>query len=387
MRNTDRILTTHTGSLPRPADLIEMIRSRQQDPSSVDDAAFNARVREAVIEVTQKQVDAGIDVVSDGEEGKPSYATYVKDRLTGFEGERRMPIRIQGEAADFPEYTERRMATTATILVRPTCNGPIAWKDFAAVERDIANFKEAAGQGKARRDVHDRRIARRGRVLPGQRVLQERRRIPGCADAVMKDEFEAIANAGFLLQLDCPDLAMSRQSQFFDLSTPDFVKKVERHVEVVNEATKNIAPEKMRLHLCWGNYEGPHHRDVEMRDIVNAVLKARPLELSFEGANPRHEWEWVVWKDVKLPDDKTLVPGVIDSTTNFIEHPELVAQRIMNYANLVGRERVIASVDCGFGTNAASTNVDPKIVWAKLQTLAEGAQIASSSSGKRGHRA
>ena len=193
----------------------------------------------------------------------------------------------------------------------------------------------------------------------------------------MKDEFEAIANAGFLLQLDCPDLAMSRQSQFFDLSTPDFVKKVERHVEVVNEATKNIAPEKMRLHLCWGNYEGPHHRDVEMRDIVNAVLKARPLELSFEGANPRHEWEWVVWKDVKLPDEKTLVPGVIDSTTNFIEHPELVAQRIMNYANLVGRERVIASVDCGFGTNAASTNVDPKIVWAKLQTLAEGAQIAS----------
>ena len=377
MRNTDRILTTHTGSLPRPADLIEMIRSRQQDPSSVDEAAFNARVHEAVIEVTQKQVDAGIDVVSDGEEGKPSYATYVKDRLTGFEGERRMPIRIQGEAADFPEYTERRMATTATILVRPTCNGPIAWKDFGAVERDIANFKEAADKAKP---VGTFMTAASPGVVAfflGNEYYKSDDEYLDALTAVMKDEFEAIANAGFLLQLDCPDLAMSRQSQFFDLSTSDFVKKVERHVEVVNEATKNIAPEKMRLHLCWGNYEGPHHRDVEMRDIVNAVLKARPLELSFEGANPRHEWEWVVWKDVKLPDEKTLVPGVIDSTTNFIEHPELVAQRIMNYANLVGRERVIASVDCGFGTNAASTNVDPKIVWFKLQALAEGAQIAS----------
>ena len=377
MRNTNRILTTHTGSLPRPADLIEMIRSRQQDPASVDESAFRARVREAVIEVTQKQVDAGIDVVSDGEEGKPSYATYVKDRLTGFEGERRMPIRIQGEAADFPEYTERRMATTATILVRPTCNGPIAWKDFAAVERDIANFKEAADKAKPEGTFMTAASPGVVAFFLGNEYYKSDDEYLDALTAVMKDEFEAIVNAGFLLQLDCPDLAMSRQSQFFDLSTTDFVKKVERHVEVVNEATKNIAPEKMRLHLCWGNYEGPHHRDVEMRDIVNAVLKARPLELSFEGANPRHEWEWVVWKDTKLPDEKTLVPGVIDSTTNFIEHPELVAQRIMNYANLVGRERVIASVDCGFGTNAASTNVDPKIVWAKLQTLAEGAKIAS----------
>jgi 5-methyltetrahydropteroyltriglutamate--homocysteine methyltransferase len=354
-----------------------MIRSRQQDPASVDEGAFQARVREAVIEVTQKQVDAGIDVVSDGEEGKPSYATYVKDRLTGFEGERRMPIRIQGEAADFPEYTERRMATTATILVRPTCNGPIAWKDFAAVERDLANFKAAVDESKPAGAFMTAASPGVVAFFLGNEYYKSDDEYLDALTAVMKDEFEAIVNAGFLLQLDCPDLAMSRQSQFFDLSTPDFVKVVERHVEVVNEATRNIAPEKMRLHLCWGNYEGPHHRDVEMRDIVNAVLKARPLELSFEGANPRHEWEWAVWKDTKLPDEKTLVPGVIDSTTNFIEHPELVAQRIMNYASLVGRERVIASVDCGFGTNAASTNVDPKIVWAKLQTLAEGAKIAS----------
>src|SRR5690606_21651474 len=192
--------------------------------------------------------------------------------------------------------------------------------------------------------------------------------------AVMKDEYEAITNAGFELQIDCPDLAMSRQSQFADLSLPEFRKIVERHVEVVNEATKNIDPDMMRLHLCWGNYEGPHHMDVPMRDIVDLVLKGRPSIISFEGANPRHEHEWNVWQDVKLPEGKVLMPGVIDSTTNFIEHPELVSQRIQSYARLVGRENVIAGVDCGFGTNAASTNVDPKIVWAKLRTLSEGAE-------------
>jgi 5-methyltetrahydropteroyltriglutamate--homocysteine methyltransferase len=195
----------------------------------------------------------------------------------------------------------------------------------------------------------------------------------------MKDEYEAITNAGFELQLDCPDLAMSRQSLFSDLSTPDFRKVVERHVEVVNEATKNIDPDQMRLHLCWGNYEGPHHMDVPMRDIVDIVLKGRPSIISFEGANPRHEHEWNVWQEVKLPDGKVLMPGVIDSTTNFIEHPELVSQRIQSYARLVGRQNVIAGVDCGFGTNAASTTVDPKIAWAKLRTLVEGAQIASKA--------
>jgi 5-methyltetrahydropteroyltriglutamate--homocysteine methyltransferase len=197
--------------------------------------------------------------------------------------------------------------------------------------------------------------------------------------AVMKDEYEAITSAGFELQMDCPDLAMSRQSQFADLSTADFRKIVERHVEVVNEATKNIDPDMMRLHLCWGNYEGPHHMDVPMRDIVDIVLKGRPNIISFEGANPRHEHEWNVWQDVKLPAGKVLMPGVIDSTTNFIEHPELVSQRIQSYARLVGRENVLAGVDCGFGTNAASNTVDPKIAWAKLRTLVEGAQLASKA--------
>jgi 5-methyltetrahydropteroyltriglutamate--homocysteine methyltransferase len=378
LRSTDRILTTHTGSLPRPADLIDMIRAREQGNPG-DEAAFQARVKSAVAEVVRLQVDAGVDIVSDGEEGKPGYATYVKDRLTGFEGQNTQRIRFQGEARDFPEYTERRMATTATILTRPTCNGPIAWKDFAAVERDVDNFMAAVDAGKPVGAFMT--AASPGVVaffLPNQYFKSDDEYLDALC-AVMKDEYEAITNAGFDLQLDCPDLAMSRQSQFADLSTSDFRKIVERHVEVVNEATKNIDPDQMRLHLCWGNYEGPHHMDVPMRDIIDIVLKGRPSIISFEGANPRHEHEWNVWQDVKLPAGKVLMPGVIDSTTNFIEHPELVSQRILSYARLVGKENVIAGVDCGFGTNAASTNVDAKIVWAKLRTLVEGAQIASKA--------
>jgi 5-methyltetrahydropteroyltriglutamate--homocysteine methyltransferase len=378
LRSTDRILTTHTGSLPRPADLIDMIRAREQGNPG-DEAAFQARVKSAVAEVVRLQVDAGVDIVSDGEEGKPGYATYVKDRLTGFEGQNTQRIRFQGEARDFPEYTERRMATTATILTRPTCNGPIAWKDFAAVERDVDNFKAAVDAGKPVGAFMT--AASPGVVaffLPNDYFKSDDEYLDALC-AVMKDEYEAITNAGFDLQLDCPDLAMSRQSQFADLSTSDFRKIVERHVEVVNEATKNIDPDQMRLHLCWGNYEGPHHMDVPMRDIIDIVLKGRPSIISFEGANPRHEHEWNVWQDVKLPAGKVLMPGVIDSTTNFIEHPELVSQRIQSYARLVGKENVIAGVDCGFGTNAASTNVDAKIVWAKLRTLVEGAQIASKA--------
>ncbi|HEX5369178.1 MAG TPA: cobalamin-independent methionine synthase II family protein [Dehalococcoidia bacterium] len=375
-KSTDRILTTHAGSLPRPADLIELIRAREQGNPG-DEAAFHTRVREAVAEVVQKQVDAGVDIVSDGEEGKPSYATYVKNRLTGFGGQRRMPIRIQGEAKDFPEYTERRMATTATLLTRPTCNGPIAWSDFESVSRDVDNFKAAVEASKPAGTFMTAASPGVVAFFLGNDYYKSDDEYLEALAAVMKDEFEAITNAGFELQIDCPDLAMSRQSQFADLSTADFRKIVQRHVEVVNEATKNIAPDKMRLHLCWGNYEGPHHMDIPMRDIADIVLTSRPYSISFEGANPRHEHEWNVWQDVKLPGDKVLVPGVIDSTTNFIEHPELVAQRIMNYARLVGRENVIAGVDCGFGTNAASTNVDPRIVWAKLATLAEGAALAS----------
>jgi 5-methyltetrahydropteroyltriglutamate--homocysteine methyltransferase len=375
-RSTDRILTTHTGSLPRPPDLIEIIR-RRENGETVDEAAFRDRVRSAVAETVQKQVESGIDIVSDGEEGKPGYATYIKDRLTGFEGERRMPIRMQGEARDFPEYTERRMATAATILSRPTCNGPIAWRDFDAVKRDVDNMTAAAGAAKPNGVFMTAASPGVISFFLGNEYYKTDDEYLEALATVMREEYEAICNAGFELQLDCPDLAMSRQSQFADLSIEEFRKIVERNVEVVNEATKNIEPERMRLHLCWGNYEGPHHLDVPLRDVIDIVLKSRPYAISFEGANPRHEHEWNVWQDVKLPYGHVIVPGVIDSTTNFIEHPELVAQRIVRYAELVGRENVVAGVDCGFGTNAASNTVDPKIAWAKLRTLSEGAALAS----------
>jgi 5-methyltetrahydropteroyltriglutamate--homocysteine methyltransferase len=353
-----------------------MIRAREQG-EAVDEAAFQKRVREAVFDTVQKQIDAGIDIVSDGEEGKPSYATYVKNRVSGYGGTLTTTTRTQGEGADFPEYTARRMATTATILRRPSLTGPIAWTDFAAVERDIQNMKDAAAEKKP--NAVFMTAASPGVVsffLANEYYKTDDEYLEALA-AVLKDEYEAIAKAGFEVSLDCPDLAMSRQSQFLHLSLEDFRRRIARHVEVLNEATKNIPPEQMRLHLCWGNYEGPHHLDVPMKDIVDIVLKTTAYSISFEGANPRHAHEWNVWQDVKLPDGKVLVPGVIDSTTNFIEHPELVAQRIKHYADLVGKENVIAGVDCGFGTNAASQNVDHKIVWAKLAALSEGAALAT----------
>jgi 5-methyltetrahydropteroyltriglutamate--homocysteine methyltransferase len=375
-RSTDRIVTTHTGSLPRPPDLIDLIRKREQG-EAVDQAQFEARVRSAVEETVRKQLEAGIDVVSDGEEGKPGYATYIKDRVSGFGGEHRVPVRPQGEARDFPEYAQRRAANQVTVITRPVCNGPIEWRDFAAVRRDIDNFA-AAVKATGAQDAF-MTAASPGVIsffldndyYPTREAYQE------ALAAVMREEYEAIAAAGFELQLDCPDLAMSRQTQFVDASIGDFRKMVARHVELLNEATKNIPSAQMRLHLCWGNYEGPHHLDVPLKDIIDVVLGTRAQVISFEGANPRHEHEWAIWKDVKLPDDKVIMPGVIDSTTNFIEHPELVAQRLVRYANLVGRERVIAGSDCGFGTNAASNTVDHRIAWAKLKAMAEGAALAS----------
>jgi 5-methyltetrahydropteroyltriglutamate--homocysteine methyltransferase len=377
-RSTDRILTTHTGSLPRPPDLIEMIRKRENG-ETVNEAGFQAKVREAVLDTVKRQVDAGIDIVSDGEEGKPGYATYIKNRVTGFGGEHRLPIRQQGEARDYPEYTQRRMATQATILNRPTCTGPIEWTDFASVQRDVDNLAAAAKEMQPAGVFMTAASPGVVSFFLGNEYYKSDDEYMEALARVLKDEYEAIAKAGFELQLDCPDLAMSRQSQFADLPLDGFRRIVERHVEIVNEATKNIPPEQMRLHLCWGNYEGPHHLDVPLKDIIDIVLRSRPYSVSFEGANPRHEHEWAMWKDVKLPDGKVIVPGVIDSTTNFIEHPELVSQRIINYANLVGKENVIAGVDCGFGTNAASNTVDVKIAWAKLASLAEGARLATKA--------
>jgi 5-methyltetrahydropteroyltriglutamate--homocysteine methyltransferase len=374
-RSTDRILTTHTGSLPRPPELAEMLVALDAGQLT-DTAALAARTTAAVKEAVEKQRQAGLDVINDGEMGKVGYSTYVKHRLTGFGGESGQVIR--GEAKDFPEWNERGRGT-APAMRRPACDGPIEWKDFAAVERDIADLKAAL------HDAGPVEEAFMTAASPGvvahflaNSYFPSRDAYLEALANVMRAEYEAIANAGFILQLDCPELAMSRHNRYVDMSTPDFVKLVKQNVEVLNEATRNIAPEQMRLHLCWGNYEGPHHLDVELKDIIGAVLEARPAGLSFEGANPRHEHEWVVWQDVKLPDGKVIIPGVIDSTTNFIEHPELVAQRIEHYAGAAGKENVIAGTDCGFGTFATTNTVDTRVAWAKLKALAEGAGIASS---------
>ena len=375
-RSTDRILTTHTGSLPRPRDLVEQLQARDSG-QPVDTAAFESRVRESVAEIVRHQAATGVDIVNDGEQSKISYSTYVKERLSGFDGEETAPV-VRGESADFPNWGKGRQSRLAGLFSRPACNGPIAWKDKSGLIQDLENLKSAS------LDVDVEEVfmtaASPGVVahfMGDQYYGTEEKYMAALAEA-MKEEYEAINQAGFLLQLDCPDLAASRHSRFASLSNEEFLKIVEMHLEVLNYAVSEISPDRMRLHLCWGNYEGPHHLDIPLKEIIGLVLAARPGAVSFEGANPRHEHEWAVFKDVKLPDGKIIIPGVLDSTTNYIEHPELVAQRIVRYAEVVGRENVIAGSDCGFSTLARTNpTVDPDITWAKLQAMAEGAEIAS----------
>ena len=375
-RSASRILTTHTGSLPRTTKLQELLREREEQ-RDLDPEAFAAGVREGVAEVVARQQSAGVDVVNDGEQGRSQYATYVKERLTGFEGERLVRSRPRLDDADFPDFAATQTHMSSRNMPQPACTGPIGWRDFPAVQQDVDNLKAATADSQAEEVFMT--AASPGVIanfLPNEYYPTEEAYLYALAD-VMKDEYNAIVDAGLLLQIDCPDLAMTRVSQFSDLSVEEFKKIVELHVEVINYALKGIDPERMRLHLCWGNTEGPHHHDIPLKEIVNMVLKARPLGLSFEGANPRHAHEWKVWEDVNLPDGKLLIPGVLDSTTNFIEHPELIAQRITNYANIVGRENVMAGSDCGFGTSAWGRKVEANIAWAKLASMAEGARLAS----------
>ena len=375
-RSASRILTTHTGSLPRSPRLQELLREREEQ-RDFDPAVFAAGVREGVAEAVARQQDAGVDVVNDGEQGRSQYATYVKERLTGFEGERLVRARPRLDDADFPDFAATQTHMSSRNMPQPACTGPIGWRDFPAVQQDIDNLKAATADSQAEEVFMT--AASPGVIanfLPNEYYPTEEAYLYALAD-VMKDEYNAIVGAGLLLQIDCPDLAMTRVTQFSHLTVEEFKKIVELHVEVINYALKDIDPERMRLHLCWGNTEGPHHHDIPLKEIVDMVLKARPLGLSFEGANPRHAHEWRVWEDVELPDGKLLIPGVLDSTTNFIEHPELIAQRIANYANIVGRENVMAGSDCGFGTSAWGRKVEANIAWAKLAAMAEGARLAS----------
>ena len=374
-RSNERFLTTHTGSLPRPDDLVQIMFAKEQGVP-VDAAALKARIRAAVAAVVERQVEVGIDIVNDGEMSKPSYATYIKDRLQGFDGESR-PLVYQ-DLVGFPEFARRVFGDPGRSRRRtPGCNGPIAVGDPQAPGNDVANLTLAL----ARLNAEEAFLTA---ASPGVISLffhnshypNEEAYLYAIAEA-MRHEYEIIAGAGLTLQIDCPDLAMGRHIQYAKLSLGEFRAKARLHVDALNHAVQNIPADQMRLHLCWGNYEGPHHCDVPLHDIIETVFLAKPDGLSFEAANPRHAHEWTVFENVKLPDGKLLKPGVIESKTNFIEHPELIAQRIGRFAKLVGRENVIAGSDCGYGTWVGQAAVDPRIVWAKFVSLAEGARLAS----------
>lgn len=374
--STQRILTTHTGSLPRSADLIELLAAREKGTLR-DNTVLEQRVSGAVAEVVRRQIGTGIDIVNDGEQSKMVYATYVKDRLNGFEGESAFVFDI-ADLREFPEYAQRMFKDIDMSLMKlPSCNGPISWKNRGAVQRDIENLK-AAVSGSGAEEVF-MSAASPGVIalfLRNEHYPNHEAYVQALAE-VMKEEYEAIARAGFLLQLDCPDLAMGRHIRYGDLPTEEFLKIAESNVEAINQATRDIPPDRMRMHVCWGNNEGPHHRDIPLKEIIGIIFKARPAAVSVEACNPRHGYEWEVFREIKLPDGKVLIPGVIDSTTNFIEHPRLVVQRIRQYANLIGKEHVIAGTDCGFATAAYYSPVDPKIAWAKLGAMVEGARQAT----------
>jgi 5-methyltetrahydropteroyltriglutamate--homocysteine methyltransferase len=376
-RSTDRILTTHAGSLPRPPELVEMIQARQ--PGDAVDAKFAAAVRDAVHDTVRKQVDAGIDVVSDGEMGKPSFVHYVRDRLSGFEGVATRPGQINFDE-EFPGYQAWRNASRLRGVFgsRPECTGPLGWKDKGALQRDIDNLKSALdGVVAEEAFVPCASIGIIAQRLANAYYPTYEAYVQAIAE-VMRDEYQAIADAGFIVQIDAPEMCIDRAlPEFRDKPISEFHKRQRLWVEALNYALAGVPEEQVRFHVCWGNGEGPHTRDVELKEIVEVVLEVNAAAYSVEASNPRHAHEWRVWQETRLPDGKVLIPGVIDSVTNFVEHPELVADRICTYANIVGRENVIAGTDCGFGTAATFENVYPPIVWAKLKTLAKGAAIAT----------
>ncbi len=377
--STDRILTTHVGSLPRSQPVVDMLFA--QDRGELPDATmFDATMRAAVAAVVAKQTAVGIDIVSDGEMSKISYATYIRHRLTGFApGE--VPRATPADLDAFPAYRDRIAAEGKTPkYLRPVCKGPIAVKDMQPLEADLAHFRAALDTANAVGATEGFMNAASPGVIA---VFQPNEYYPtyeaylfALADA-MRAEYEAIVAAGFVLQIDCPDLAMGRHIRWRDLDDAGFLARAAQQVEALNYALENVPANRVRMHLCWGNYEGPHTFDVPLATILPVVLAAKPAAIVMEAANPRHAHEWKIWKDVPLPDDKVLIPGVLDTTTNFVEHPDLVAERICRFAAVVGRERVLAGTDCGFGTFAGFGAIHSDIAYAKLAALVEGAAIAS----------
>ena len=373
---TNRILTTHTGSLPRPEDLIQIMWAKG-DGIPVDQAALDERVASAVDEIVERQVVAGISVINDGEMSKPSYATYVKDRLDGFGGES-IQNYFFADLAEFPKSAELVAANPGRRKrSAPACNGPITVKDSEAAALDMVNLSNAASKRSVQGTFSSAASPGVVSIFFGNEYYKSDEEYVFAIAEAMRHEYEAIAAAGAFVQLDCPDLAMGRHTTYADLSLDEYRKKVAMNIEALNHGVRNIPAEQLRMHLCWGNYPGPHHCDVALSEIIDLVWAAKPRTILFEAANPRHAHEWQLFESVGVPDDKILCPGVIEPQSNYIEHPELVAQRIERYARLVGPERVMAGVDCGFSIHVGMQGIDPDVAWAKLSSLAEGARIAS----------
>jgi 5-methyltetrahydropteroyltriglutamate--homocysteine methyltransferase len=375
--NPGRILTTHVGSLPRPLNVVELLFAQDRG-EPFDPDSFDSTIRLAVAEAVAKQLEAGIDIPSDGEMSKIGYGTYIRHRLSGFEGEGAQPRDAPADIALFPEFKDHLVRQGfGPAYFRPVCRGPVAPISTAPLERDIENLRGALRNnhgGEAFMNAASPGVV--ASFQPNEYYSTQDDYLEAISEA-MKSEYDAIVRAGFLLQVDCPDLAMERHITFRSDSDAEFLGRVEQHIAVLNSALRDIPAERVRMHICWGNYVGPHVLDIPLAKIVRAVLKAKPSGLLLEAANPRHAHEWIVWNHVSLPDEKYLVPGVIDSTTNFVEHPELVADRIVRFAEIVGRERVVAGTDCGFGTIAGSGAVHPTICWPKLRALTEGARLAT----------
>jgi 5-methyltetrahydropteroyltriglutamate--homocysteine methyltransferase len=376
MNEPTRILTTHVGSLPRPPELVEFVFAEDRG-EELDREQYDRLLEEAVRDRVRHQVEAGIDFVSDGEMSKIGYATYIRHRLSGFEvGD--VPRATPADLDAYPRYRDRLAQEGGSArYLRPICRGPITYEHRGPLEADLARLSSA---------IEDQSV--RGAFMnspsPGIIALFQPNEYYGSLDEyleaigeAMKTEYEAIVGAGFILQIDAPDLAMGRHIMYRDRSDEEFAAAAARHVDAINRSLRDVPADRARLHLCWGNYEGPHHLDIGVEKIIDVVLRAKPSTILFEAANPRHEHEWAVWRNAAIPDDKTLVPGVLDSTCNYIEHPELVAQRVLNFTESVGPGRVMAGTDCGFGTWSGFGSVDPDICWAKLGSLAEGARRAS----------
>jgi 5-methyltetrahydropteroyltriglutamate--homocysteine methyltransferase len=372
---TKYIETTHVGSLPRGNELVPLLLARDHG-ETYDIDAFDALVQKAINEAVENQIAAGVSLVSDGEIGKVGYSTYITERLSGFGGD--VPRKPALDLTPLPEFREKQATIMgAQEFVRAACSSEVKLVNLEPCHEDIRRFTKAMAGKSVKGFLNAASPGLITAFQPNQYYPSHEAYLADLVEA-MRPEYEAIAASGFQLQLDCPDLAMSRHTGYQDVSEAEFLKVAEANVEALNAATANIPPEQMRMHICWGNYEGPHDHDIPLERIINIILKARPATILFEGANPRHEHEWKIWAGAKIPDDKKLAPGMIDTCSNYVEHPELIAQRIERFVNIVGADRVIASTDCGFGTFAGYGKIDPLVTWKKLRALREGADIAAA---------